>query len=106
MFIMAVPKSYWADVVLTATYLINRMSSSVLNNRSPFSLTPRVFGCIAFVHLLGPGCDKLSHHSVKCVFLGYSRTQKGYRCYDVVSHRYYTSADVTFFESSSYFSVS
>ena len=76
-FNMLVPKMYWADAVLTATYLINRMPSPILCNKSPFPLlypnakpfrkTPCVFGCIAFVHLLGLGRDKLSPRAVKCL---------------------------------------
>ena len=71
-----------------------------------FSLTPHVFCCVSFVHLLGLGKNKLPLRSVKCVFFGYSRTQKGYRWYNPVSHRYYVSVDVTFFESSIFFSMS
>ena len=88
LFNMHVRKTYWVDVVLTANYLINRMPSPTLAHQSPFSLlhpnvkpcclTPRVFGYIAFVHLLGPGRDKLSPRAIKCLFLRYSRTQKGY----------------------------
>ena len=43
---------------------------------------------------------------MKCIFLGYSRLQKGYRCYSPDTHRYFLSADVTFFENSSFFSSS
>jgi hypothetical protein len=78
MFNMHMPKPYWDDVVLTGVYLINPMPSSILNNKSPFSLlypgepsfslTPRVFDCVAFVHVLRPGQDKLSPHSIKCIF--------------------------------------
>lgn len=110
---MNVIKSYWSDAVLTANYLINRMPSSVTGNHSPisllysdlppFSLTPRVFGCVAFVHVFDLGLDKLSPRSRKCVFLGYSRTQKGYRCYHPESRRYFGCADVTFFESTPFF---
>jgi hypothetical protein len=71
---------------------------------APFSLTPCVFGCVAFLHVLDPGRDKLSPRARKCIFLGYSRTQKGYRCYSPESCRYFVSADVTFFESTSFFS--
>ncbi|XP_049934544.1 retrovirus-related Pol polyprotein from transposon RE1 isoform X1 [Nymphaea colorata] len=109
-----VPHSYWGDAVLTACYLINRMPSSVLGDLIPisvlfpdrdlFSVPPRVFGCVAFVQLLGPGRDKLSPRAIKTIFVGYSRTQKGYRCYDPSTRRYYVSADVTFFESTSFFS--
>ncbi|RVW49248.1 Retrovirus-related Pol polyprotein from transposon RE2 [Vitis vinifera] len=71
-----------------------------LNNRakSPFEL----------VHtdvrvLVGP--HKLSAKATKCIFLGYSRLQKGYRCYSSETHRYFLSADVTFFEDSPFFST-
>ncbi|XP_073222446.1 uncharacterized protein [Cicer arietinum] len=73
-----VPFRFWGDAVLTACYLINRMPSSVLD-------------------------DKLSARSLKCVFLGYHRSQKGYRCYSPTLHRYVTSVGVTFFESVQYF---
>ena len=42
---------------------------------------------------------------MKCLFLGYSRLQKGYRCYSLEIHRYFISADVTFFEDSPFFST-
>ncbi|RVW42968.1 Retrovirus-related Pol polyprotein from transposon RE2 [Vitis vinifera] len=91
------------------------MPSSVLHDQIPHSLLfpdqplyflpPRVFGCTCFVHILTPGQDKLSAKAMKCLFLGYSRLQKGYRCYSLETHRYFISADVTFFEDSSFFST-
>ncbi|RVX17918.1 Retrovirus-related Pol polyprotein from transposon TNT 1-94 [Vitis vinifera] len=99
-----VPFRFWGDAVLTACYLINRMPSSVLHDQIPHSLLfpdqplyflpPRVFGCTCFVHILTPGQDKLSAKAMKCLFLGYSRLQKGYRCYSLETHRYFISADV------------
>ena len=116
LFHMHVPKHFWSDAVLTACRLINRMPSVFLNNKSPFSLlypdcapfslTPRLFGCVAFVHVLDLGYDKLSPRARKCIFLGYSCTQKGYRCYSPDSCQYFVNADVTFFESTPFFSSS
>ncbi|RVW98549.1 Retrovirus-related Pol polyprotein from transposon RE1 [Vitis vinifera] len=110
-----VPFRFWGDAVLTACYLINRMPSSVLHDQIPHSLLfldqplyflpPRVFGCTCFVHILTPGQDKLSAKAMKCLFLGYSRFQKGYRCYSLETHQYFISADVTFFEDSPFFST-
>ena len=107
------PLKFWADAALTAGYLINRMPSSILNNKVPhFLLFPkeplykiplRIFGSICFVHDLSLGLDKLSTCAIKCIFLGYSRVQKGYRCYSPSTHRFYISADVTFFEDTPYF---
>ncbi|XP_020266951.1 uncharacterized protein LOC109842493 [Asparagus officinalis] len=53
---------------------------------------------------LTTGLDKLSSRSIKCVFIGYPRTQKGYRCYHPSTRKYFVSADVTFFEYVPYFS--
>lgn len=59
-----ISESYWADVVTYAVYLMNRMPSRVHNYRTPLAvladhvtlssmlqLSPRVFGCVAYVHL-------------------------------------------------------
>ena len=88
------------------------MSSSVLHDQIPhsilfpnqplFYLPPNVFGCICFVHILTPG-DKLLAKATKCVFLSYSRLQRGYRYYSPDTHRYFIFVDVTYFENSSMF---
>ena len=111
-----VPFRFRGDVVLTTCYLINRMPSSVLHDQIPHSLLfpdqplyflpLRVLGCTCFVHIPTPGQDKLSAKATKCIFLGYSRLQKGYRCYSPQTHRYFISTDVTFFEDSPFFSSS
>ncbi|KAL0393252.1 UNVERIFIED_CONTAM: Retrovirus-related Pol polyprotein from transposon RE1 [Sesamum radiatum] len=90
------------------------MPSTVLNgdtlysclfpDKPLFGIAPRVFGCVCFVHIHSPSLDKLSPRSVKCIFLGYSRTQKGYRCYDPQSRRSFTFADVTFFKFTPFYS--
>jgi len=107
---------HWGDVILTVGFLINRMSSSSLNHKVPFSImfpdnplfhtSPWVFGCVCFVHDMSLGLDKLFTHSLKCVFLGYSRLQKGYQCYYPKTKKYYMFANVTLFEQTSYFSPS
>ena len=37
--------------------------------------------------------------------LGYSSTQKGYKCYDPISQKLYVSLNVTFFEHTPYYSL-
>ena len=96
--------------------LINRMPSSILHDQIPHSLifptqplyflSSRVFGCTCFVHTFTPGQDKLSAKATKCIFLRYSRLQKGYRCYSPYTHCYFLSVDVIFFENSPFFSSS
>ena len=72
-------------------------------NKELFSLPPKVFGCVAYVQDLNPSLDKLAPRSLRCVFVGYSRTQKGYKCYHPPNRRYVVSADVTLFESTLHF---
>ena len=105
---------FWGDAILAACYLINRMPSSVLHyqilyfvllpNQPFFCLPPRVFGCVCFVHIITHGQDRLSAKATKCVFLGYSRLQRGYRCYSLNINRYFIFADITFFKDSPFFS--
>ena len=117
MFTMNVPKYLWGDAILTATYLINRLPSRILNFQSPLSILTkqyphistlnslplRTFGCIAFVHIHSHNRTKLDPRAIKTVFIGYSATQKGYRCYCPHNKRIYISRDVTFFEDTPFF---
>ena len=90
------PQRFLEDATLAACYLINHMSSSILHDKIPYStlfpnqplfcLPLRVFSCVCFVHILTPGQDKLSAKATKCVFLGYSRLQRGYCCYSPNTH--------------------
>jgi len=109
----SVLKSFWGEAVLTAAYLINRVPSTLLKHQSPiqclssyfpvvFSHTPlllRVFGCVAFVHVSKHHRDKLDPRAFKCVFLGYSPTQKVYKCYHPTTRKFYVIKDVTFVEN-------
>ena len=53
-----------------------------------------------------PQVSKLDPKSLKCIFVGYSRVQKGYRCYCPTLRRYFVSTDVTFFETTPFSSSS
>ncbi|KAG7528438.1 Integrase catalytic core [Arabidopsis suecica] len=106
------PKRFWGDAVLTSCYLINRIPTRILNDQSPFQVlnnqSPnidhlKVFGSVCFVFVPGDLRNKLEPKSTKCVFIGYSTTQKGYKCYDPVMNRYYVSRDVKFMEDEAYF---
>ena len=68
-------------------------------HKSLFLIAPRVFRCTCFVRGVRPHVSKLEPKSLKCIFLGYSRVQKGYRCYCPSLQRYLVSTDVTFLEN-------
>ncbi|RDX71652.1 hypothetical protein CR513_48974, partial [Mucuna pruriens] len=105
LFQMSIPNVYWGETVLTATYLINKLSTQVLNSISPIkhmfsffpssplmlSLPSRVFGCVAFVHSHHPHRGKLDLRAVKCVFISYSSNKKGFKCYHSLSRRFFVS---------------
>lgn len=101
-------KQMWGEAVLTATYLINRIPTSVL----PDNMTPserwygykddlkkiHIFGCTA--HALIPPEDregKLSPHSKKLKLVGYCNN--GYRLWDEEKCKVVMSRSVTFDES-------
>jgi hypothetical protein len=114
-FIFMTPNIFGVTLFSLFVISFNRMPSSVLDGASPhsflyssshpFALPLKVFGCVCYVHNLGPNYYKLDHRSTKCVFLGYSTIQKGYHCYSLALRPYFTSANVTFVESLSYFLV-
>ena len=114
MFQMNIPKVFWGEAILTTSYLINRMPTHVLKYETPIntlkqcftashhlfsSLTPKVFGCTAFVHIHGHNHSKFDPKAQKCIFLGYYPTQKGYKCYHPQLRKYFTSMDVSFLEN-------
>ena len=106
---MHMPKHLWVNAVSITCFLINQMPSSVLDwatsfqilfpHKSLFPIKPRVFCCTCFVRDVRPHVSKLDSKSLKCIFLGYSRVQKGYRCYCSSLHRYIVSSNVTFLEN-------
>ncbi|CAL8130892.1 unnamed protein product [Prunus armeniaca] len=91
---MSVPHHLWGYAVLSAAYLINRTPSRVLDFKTPHDvfgdhvslvsvskLPPKVFGCVAYVHVYFHQRSKLDPCALRYVFFGYSSTQKGYKCY-------------------------
>jgi hypothetical protein len=112
-----VPTRYWPDAVSTTVHLLNRLPSKVLQFQTPLQvlashvslpttlmLPPRVFGCVAYVHLHKHQRTKLDPCALRCLFLGYATHQKGYRCYDPSTSRLYATMDVTFLEFEPFFS--
>nr|KYP62136.1 Retrovirus-related Pol polyprotein from transposon TNT 1-94 [Cajanus cajan] len=117
LFQMFVPKNYWGEAVLTATYLINKLPTRILNGISPIesllsfipssslisSLPSRVFGCTIFVHSHHPNRSKLDPKALKCVFIEYPSNKKRYKCYHPQSRRVFITMDVTFHKTQSFY---
>ncbi|KAI5353924.1 hypothetical protein L3X38_006818 [Prunus dulcis] len=113
---MSVPHHLWGHAVLSAAYLINRTPSRVLDFKTPHDLfgdhvspvsvsklPPKVFGCVAYVHVYSHQRSKLDPCALRCVFIGYSSTQKGYKCYHPPTQKVHVTLDVTFYKEVPYY---
>lgn len=63
----------------------------------------KVLGCSSFVHIHSHNRGKVEPRDVKCIFLGYSPNQKGYKCYSPLTNLLYTSMDVMLFEEEPFY---
>ena len=97
-----VPTPFWGEA---AFHAINRILSPVIQNQTSyeriFRSPPdyhhlRFFDSACFVLLQPHEHNKLEPRSRLCCFLGYDETQKGYRCYDPISHRLRVSRNFVF----------
>ncbi|CAL2266072.1 unnamed protein product [Prunus armeniaca] len=113
---MSIPYHLWGYGVLVAAYLINRTPSRVLDFKTSLDvlcahtplvsiskLPPKVFGCVAYVHVYSHQRSKLDPCALRCVFIGYCTTQKGYKCYHPPLQKVHVTLDVTFHEKVPYY---
>lgn len=101
------PLDFWGECVLTATYIINKLPSKVINFKTPHEILLgkppsydhfRIFGCLVYAHDNQRKGDKFSERGRPCIFIGYPMGQKGYKVYDLQNQNIYTTRDVTFLE--------
>ncbi len=85
------PNYFRAKVVSTAIYIMNRTLITIVRgmtreekftSKKPDVSHLRVFGCIAYVHVPNEKRSQLDPKAEKCIFIGYSLKQKGYRCFN------------------------
>ncbi|PWA93616.1 hypothetical protein CTI12_AA069020 [Artemisia annua] len=100
------PIHLWGYCVLAATYIINRLPSRAIQNKSPFEIlynkppnltNLKVIGCRAYLH--HNTTYKFDQRAIPRVLVGYPNHQKGYILYDPTTHKSTTSRHVTFDES-------
>jgi hypothetical protein len=102
------PIKFWGECVLTTAYLINYTPTPKLSGKSPnemlFSKSPsyshlHVFGYLCYVHDKNRSNDKFAPRFKPCIFIGYPMGKKGYKVYDMESHKMFTSQDAIFYEN-------
>lgn len=105
----SLPMSFWADVFENTVYLINLLSSPVLQHRSPYFMICHkypnfnfliIFGCECWPNLRPYNRHKLNFRSTPCLFLSYSSSYKGFKCLDIKKKHLYILRDVIFNENS------
>ncbi|KAE8686612.1 Methyl esterase 17 [Hibiscus syriacus] len=100
-------KSFWAEAVNTACYLVNRALLTAIELKTPMETwigkpvdysNLHVFGSIVYVMYNSQEISKLDPKSRKCKFLGYANGVKGYRLWDPTARKVIISRDVIFVE--------
>ncbi|KAH9717481.1 hypothetical protein KPL71_021830 [Citrus sinensis] len=100
------PKTLWAEILLTACHLVNLSPSTAIEFKTPYERWTgqpanygnlRAFGCPAYAHT---SQGKLAPRALKGFFIGYPEGVKGYKiwCTDLSPPRCIISRDVTFNE--------
>ena len=79
------PKTLWAEILLTACYLVNLSPSTGINFKTPFETWSgktadygilKAFGCPAYVHV---SQGKLAARALRGIFIGYPEGVKGFK---------------------------
>ncbi|KAG6539068.1 hypothetical protein ZIOFF_004221 [Zingiber officinale] len=85
------PARFWGEAVRHAVYLLNRLPTKALGERTPFEAWMgrkphlshlRVFGCVAYVKNTTPHLKKLDDRSSPMVYLGVEEGCKAHRLFD------------------------
>ena len=112
---MHFPKHFWANAIVTAIFLINKMAARIIDYQTPLrmlshfrtipsalNLCPKVFGCVCYVHVHYHHRNKLDLEPLNVSFLVTLVHKRG-KCFHPPTRKYYVSMDVKFCEPESYF---
>ena len=98
---------YWSHCVLTAVFLINRLPSSLLQDKSPYQMLHKkkpdyseikVFDCLCYVSTSSKNRHKFQARSRPFLFLGYPAGFKRYKVMDLDTNAISVSRNIIFHE--------
>ncbi|KAJ0568794.1 putative RNA-directed DNA polymerase [Helianthus annuus] len=101
------PSTFWGECILTAAYIINKLPSTTINNKTPYEIIynqkpnydhMRVFGCLSYYRSTETRGDKFEERGRPGIFLGYPYGTKGYKVFDIKNKKMVVSRDVKFVE--------
>uniref|UniRef100_A0AAV1UWJ1 Integrase catalytic domain-containing protein n=1 Tax=Peronospora matthiolae TaxID=2874970 RepID=A0AAV1UWJ1_9STRA len=107
-------KCFWAEAAMTAIYIKNRLPSPKIDHKTPFEIVykskpsvkhMRVFKCWAFILTPREKRLKWDPKAREGMFMGYEEASKAYRVYYIEAGQVVISRDITFDESTFYFSM-
>ncbi|GJT89234.1 zinc finger, CCHC-type containing protein [Tanacetum coccineum] len=105
---MKLPLTFWAEAVRHAIYILNRVSTRALEDKTPYEAlynrkpnleNLRIFGCTAYAKITIPHLKKLDDRSIPMIYLGVEEGSKACRLYDPKGKRKHVSRDVRFMET-------
>lgn len=105
---MRMPNYLWGEAVRHSTYLINRVGTRTLADKTPYEALKgkktnvehlRIFGCVCYAKIEAPHLRKLDDRLKMLVYLRTKPGSKAYRLFDPTSRRVTVSRDVVFDEN-------
>ena len=94
------PKTFWAEALMTVTHMINISPSAPLEGDTPRRVWTakdvsyqnlKVFGCLTYVYIAKHKREKLDLKSRSGIFLGYGNDEFSYRVWDLVDKKVFRS---------------
>lgn len=105
---MDLPLYLWGEAVRHSVYILNRLPTRALTEKTPFEVWTgnkpnldflKVFGCVSYMKVPVVQTTKLDDRSRRVINLGKEPGSKAYRLYDPVLKKVCVSRDVAFDEN-------
>jgi hypothetical protein len=102
------PLQFWANCIILAAHIINRIPTPLFSNKSSYQLlffkVPscshlKVFGCLAYVSTLSRNRTKFDPRATPCIFIGYPHDMKGCKFYNLQTQSVIISRNEIFLET-------